>query len=474
MQQTNLLREANILSRFDRLSFSRAMLKIVAIIGAVSILEAYDLGLIGQAVLLLKQIWSLDPGQTGLLGSCSTVGVVIGAFCCGFLTDRYGRKRVLVWATFTFTLFTLVGPLFDNFYWFVFARFISGLGSGAVFPMPYLYISELVGSKQRGTVVCYCNSILLISYVLPAIVGAWSVSSFALETAWKIPFIVGGVPVFLTFIIWKYMPESPRWLMKRGRFDEATALLEKMEKSAGVAPDSTYADARIVAALEASSRPGAAKASWKLLFKPPYLKRTIVAWGMFTAAFNCWYVVQVYAPSIIRAQGFAMSSSVVMGGALTSIAAVAGLICGPLIDKYGRKPVYVISTLTAATCAAVLAFEPSLTIWLVMGLALGFFGNGAFPIIKLYLAEQYPTELRGTGVGLGEAFSRFVGGVLATYLIAFILALGGQAFVFWFLTASYCIGVLLLAVWGEETVGKSMDMTGSACDISADLSKEAA
>ena len=181
--------EANCLSRFDRLPVKNEMLKIIAVLAAVSVVEAFDLGLIGQTVLILKQIWNLGPAETGLLATCSTIGVVIGTFACGFLSDRFGRKRVLFWAVFIFTIFTFAGPLFDNLYWVVALRFLSGLGSGAVFPIPYLYISELVGAKHRGVTFAYCNSILVLSYVLPSSFGAWAMANFPLEIAWKLPFL---------------------------------------------------------------------------------------------------------------------------------------------------------------------------------------------------------------------------------------------------------------------------------------------
>ena len=182
--QSLIHREASCLSRFDRLPVKSEMLKIIAVLAAVSVVEAFDLGLIGQTVLVLKQIWNLGPAETGLLATCSTIGVVLGTFSCGFLSDRYGRKRVLFWAVFIFTVFTFMGPLMENFYWVVAMRFLSGLGSGAVFPIPYLYISELVGAKQRGVTFAYCNSILVLSYVLPSSFGAWAVATFPLEVAW--------------------------------------------------------------------------------------------------------------------------------------------------------------------------------------------------------------------------------------------------------------------------------------------------
>ena len=99
---------------------------------------SFDLGMIGQVVAVLKKIWDLDASTLGLLGSCSTAGVVIGTASAGFLTDRFGRKRILLWGVFIFTFFTLIGSLYENLAWIVTMRFIGGLGAGAVFPLPYL------------------------------------------------------------------------------------------------------------------------------------------------------------------------------------------------------------------------------------------------------------------------------------------------------------------------------------------------
>lgn len=199
-----------------------------------------------------------------------------------------------------------------------------------------------------------------------------------------------------------------------------------------------------------------------MLFKPPYLSRTIVSYSMFSAALVFWYVVMVYAPTILTGKGFQMSSSVLMGGLMMAIGAVPGMVCGHMIEKYGRKPMYIILALLTAGCSILLTMVESLNAWLIVGTALAFFGNAIFSICKLYIAEQYPTELRGTGAGLGEAVSRICGGVLAAYFIAFLIASGNQHAVFWFLAICYLVSTALLAIWGQETMGKSVDATGSS------------
>ena len=122
-----LMLEANLISRLDRVPMNKSILSIVILLAWCWVMEAFDIGMISQVVLVLRQIWDLDANTLGLLGSCSTAGVVIGTAFAGFLTDKYGRKRVLLWGVFIFTLFTLIGSLFENLTWIITMRFISGL-----------------------------------------------------------------------------------------------------------------------------------------------------------------------------------------------------------------------------------------------------------------------------------------------------------------------------------------------------------
>ncbi|MQL53144.1 MFS transporter [Desulfofundulus thermobenzoicus] len=217
--------EVNLLSRLDRIPITRSIIGIMLLLAFVWIIEAFDIGVVGQVVLVLKKIWNLSPGDVGLLGTSSTIGVVIGVYFAGRLIDKFGRKKVLMWGVAWFTFFTLIGALFPNLYWVVATRFIAGLGEGAVFPLPYLMISEFVGAKRRGALASSANAILCAAYVLPSLVGAWALAAFPLEIAWRVPFIAGGIPIFVVFAIAKWLPESPRWLLEQGRAQEVHELV---------------------------------------------------------------------------------------------------------------------------------------------------------------------------------------------------------------------------------------------------------
>lgn len=456
--------EANLLSRMERMPLNKAVLGLVGLLSWCWVMEAFDLGMIGQVVAVLKHIWDLDAGTLGLLGSCSTAGVVIGTACAGFLTDRFGRKRILLWGVFIFTFFTLVGSLYTNLAWIVTMRFIGGLGAGAVFPLPYLMLSEIAPAKHRGVLVCICNAILTASYLLPTLCGSWAINRFSLETAWRVPFIVGGLPIVTIYFLHRWLPESPRWLMRHGRHEEVRRLVERLEKSAGIAHDDEYVDPDVLRSMEqaAETERSRGRASWKQLFRPPYLSRSLVSWSMYSAGLITWYVVMVYVPTILTTYGFDLSNSVVMTGGMMVLGGAGSVVIGPLADTYGRKPIWSLYVVVTIISLFLLTATESTAALLFVGSLVAFFGTGIMPVCKVYIAEQYPTELRGVGTGFGEAVSRVVGGVLATYYLAFFLSVGGVKGVFTFMAVAFSIAIVALWIWGQETARRSVEDTSAS------------
>lgn len=452
--------EINLLTRLDRIPVTRSTILIMALLALTWVIEAFDIGIVGQTVLVLKKLWNLTPGDVGLLGTSSTLGIVIGVYFAGRLIDKFGRKKVLVYGVAWFAFFTGIGALIPNLYWVVIMRFIAGLGEGAVFPIPYLLISEFVGAKWRGTVVSWQNAILCAAYVLPSIVGAWALSQFPLDVAWRIPFIAGGLPILYVIVLALCLPESPRWLLQQGRIDEVRKLVNRLEDEAGLEHDENLINPGILRSLQ-NQQTEKKQVGVASISKQPYLSRSLVSWGLYTGSMICWYAMLVYAPTIFATRGFAMENAILFTGAMMVIGGIGEVAIGYLSDVYGRKPVYFIYSILAAVGMVMLAQFSSLAGLIIGGFIAAFFGFGTLPSAKIYIAEQYPTHLRGVGTGVGEAVARLLGGVLAAYYIPFILNAGGVKAVFWFVGAAFIVFVIPLMIWGQETARRSVEETGS-------------
>lgn len=454
----NLTKEANLLARLDRMPLTKTTVVIVGLIILAWLVESFDIGIVGTIVLTLKGLWHLTPAQVGLLGSSSTIGIVIGLLPAGRLADRFGRKTVLLWGMAIFAVFTVASVLATGFGMLLVFRFIAGLGEGAVFPLPYLMFSEFVNSHRRGQANGWAELILTGGYTLPSLAGLWATTTFPAVFAWKVPLIIGAVPLLLIPPIARWVPESPRYLLKQGKADEVERLVLRLEEEARIAHDETLVNPQSLKALEAmEGKPISAR--W--LFRPPYLRRSVVSYAALTSTFILWYAMLTYAPTIFTLMGAKANNALLFTASMMFIAGFGALLQGFLGDRYGRRWVHTLYMVIAAV--GLLIMGGKLPVGLV-AFATGvtaFFGLGGFSIPKIYVSEQYPTRLRGTGVATGELVSRFLTGVVLVYFIPTMLATLHVETTFIILAVAMLILVAPLLFFGEETANISVEEAGT-------------
>lgn len=152
--------DANLLSRLDRAPVTMTLKVGLGVLILVWLIESFDIGVVSTLLLVLKPAWHLDATQVGLLGASGTIGLVVGIVPAGRLADTLGRKTVMLFGTTVFAVFTALGAVAPNFWILFVLRLLAGLGEGAIFPVPYMMISELVGKKLRGRVMGYAQWVL--------------------------------------------------------------------------------------------------------------------------------------------------------------------------------------------------------------------------------------------------------------------------------------------------------------------------
>jgi putative MFS transporter len=454
--------QENLLARLDRLPVNRHILFLVFLLGVVWILEAFDIGIIAPVLFIIRNLWHLEPQTVGLIGSAGTLGIVLGLLPAGRIADRYGRKTTLLAGIVIFSVFTFVASFAQSVSVIVVCRFIAGLGQGAVFPVPYLLLSEFVNKRWRGTAVGISNSLLGFSYGLNTLAGAIIVGQLAPESAWRTLLMIGGVPIVLVPLIIKFLPESPRFLLKAGKVDAVRAFVEKLEDASGVPHDEQLIDREALKVLEyAATR----KASIFDLFRPPYLKRCVIAYSALMSPFVVFYVITIYGPGILHRMGASPQNALYYTSGLLFFTVISTVIAGSIGDKISRRW-GLAAIMTVTTLGTIALGMPLPTVGVVIA-AIVVWGcdYAGFPLAKLYMAEQFPTRLRGSGSMLGESVTRFLGGVVLVYLFPILNAQLGQSRMFLILAILTEICILPIWLFGFQTSGISVEQTGT--DLSA-------
>ncbi len=454
----DLAAQENLLARLDRMPVNGKILFLVGLLGVVWILEAFDIGIIAPVLFILKGEWHLSPSDTGLIGSAGTLGIVIGLLPAGRLADRFGRKSTLVAGIVIFSIVTFSAAFAQNVTELALCRFIAGLGQGAVFPVPYLLLSEFVNKQWRGTAVGLANSLLGFSYGLNTLAGALVVSRMPGSEAWWVLLMLGGLPIVIVPIIMAFLPESPRFLLKAGKADTVRHFVENLENISGVPHDEKLIDEGSLKVLEATAQ---RRVSIVDLFRYPYLQRCFVAYLALMSPFVVFYVITIYGPSILQRMGAGKENALYYTSGLLFLTVISTAIAGSIGDKISRRWGLVI--IMVITAIGTVALGAPLSRWaiIVAAIVVWSFDYAGFPLAKLYMAEQFPTRLRATGAMLGESITRFLGGVVLVYLFPIMSAVMDFSTLCLILAVLTVLCILPIWIVGFRTSGVSIEQTGT-------------
>ncbi len=400
------------------------------------LIEAYDIGIMGAALVPLHHVWQLTAQETGLLAISSTIGIVIGVIPAGFLIDRYGRKRVMIVSLIFYSIVTVVTGLAGSWQILALLRGIAGIGLGAMFPIPYTLLSELSPKRRRGMVAGILDAFLSVGYFVPPLVASWALPALGYSVGWRILFFGAGLGLIFAWALAKWLPESPRWLMTKGRVAEAE---------------------KIMGGLHVSKAMPGHQEPFQQIFTTPYLKRTVMLWISFPSILFMFYAIMSYMPSILVREGFSSHNAELFASVIMAASIPGKFLEAYLVERWGRKIVIVAFSVLGGLSALAFPFVQGFSVIVLLGVSLAFFGISVDPAIKVFTAEQYPTTLRGKGVAFTEGVGRLIGGALAPYLMALILADAGASRSFELIAAIAGLGALAVGLMGQETQGLPLE-----------------
>lgn len=456
-REQNLAQAAPLLFRLENVRMCRWHTKARVIMGSATFFDAFDALSLAFVMPVLIGLWKISPGQVGLLIAAGYLGQVVGALFFGWLAERIGRVRS---ASITIGLMSLMSvgcALAGNINMLFLARFIQGIGVGGEVPVAATYINELSQAKGRGRFFLLYELIFPIGLMGAAQVGAYVVPRFG----WEYMFLVGGIPgMLISFMVFR-LPESPRWLIGRGRFAEAERIIASVEaispgRHLDPVTESSACEARVkeLARTVQSKQRG----SWKELFSPVYRTRTFIVWALWASAYFVANGINNWLPSLYKTvYHLPLQEALHMASLSNVLSTCAVVCCALLVDRTGRRRWAIGSFIAAGLLLLGLVLVGTHSATNVMILASSAYAVMGTTTVMLYLytPEIYPTRIRAIGTGLATSWLR-AASAAAPALVGVVLANDGIATVFLMFAGMTVVG--LIAAWGMiETTNRSLE-----------------
>jgi MFS family permease len=453
--------ETNVPGRIDRLPWSRWHWLVVLSLGAVWVLDGLEVTIVGaiSSQLENKQTLALSPSQIGLAGSIYVLGAVFGALVFGYLTDRFGRKKLFM-ITLGLYLIATTGTAFTtSFLTFGIARFFTGAGIGGEYSAINSAIDELIPARVRGTIDLAING----SYWLGTAIGAAASlvlldpAHFGVDVGWRIGFGIGATLALGVLLVRRYLPESPRWLMTHGRIDEAESIVADIERS--VAESTGKELEKVDETIEIRERKSVGFGDVVHAVFGEYRRRSVLGFTlMMSQAFFYNAIFFTYALVLSNFYGVAASS---IGYYLLPFAAgnfLGPLLLGRFFDTVGRRVMISSTYILAGVGLAVvgLLFQRNavsateLTIgWSVIF----FFASAGASAAYLTVSEVFPMETRAMAIAFFYACATGAGGIIGPALYGHNIATGNRTTVY----LGYLLGAALMVVAGIVEIFLGVD-----------------
>ena len=440
-----------ILERLEKLPVGSFHYKLLVVTGLGWLFDSMDTGLISFVLPLLAKEWNLTPEQVGWIGSVGLIGMALGAVRAGTIADKFGRKNVFAATVILYSVSTGLCAISWSYESLLFFRFLVGFGLGGELPVAATLMSEYAPTALRGRFIVLLESFWGVGWLVAALISYLLIPKFG----WEVAFIIGALPALYVFLIRLHMPESIRYLISKGRVDEARKIIFTLEKQLGV--QSKPFDNEI----EEESTP-IFKLNVLTLWKPSFRVRTLMLWLAWFGIVFSYYGIFMWLPSIVFTQGFEVVKTFEYVLIMT-LAQLPGYFAAAwLVDIIGRR--YTLSSflLMSGICAYFFGNAETATNLLMWGAAMSFFNLGAWGVIYTYTPELYPTAIRALGSGWAAGFGR-IGGMLAPMLVGVLLAHGAPINLIFLMFASVfvIISVIVLSL-GIESKKKSLEEIDAA------------
>jgi putative MFS transporter len=445
--------------RLESLPASSYLWRLVILLSLGGCFEIYDLfftayiapGLNRSGLLTTTTQAFFGFSGIGAFVAATFAGLFVGTFFLGFLADRFGRRAIFTYALLGYTAATVAMACQTTSGGLLLWRFIAGIGIGVEIITIDAYITELVPSWMRGRAFAVNQAVMFIAVPIVAFLSWWLVplSPYGVD-GWRWVVLIGAAASMVIWILRLYLPESPLWLARHGRTEEAVKILNVFEAKAGAAK------ARPQRMPEPLPARAAAQVGFADLFRPPYLSLVVLFMVFnFCQAFG-FYGFANWVPTLLIEKGITVTKSLQYSFIVAFAYPIAPLLAASFADRLERK------WIICGACAAIIAFgiafsqftEPALLI--LSGVLLTAANMTMSYAYHAYQTEVFPTSIRARASGLVYSMSR-VSATFSGFIVAYVLREAGVTGVFGLITTAMIIVIVAMAAFGPNVRGKPLD-----------------
>ncbi len=441
------------------------LLASVAALGGL--LFGYDTGVISSALLFIRQDLALSPTVQGIVVGIVLAGAMIGAAGAGYLSDRFGRRRVILVAALLFVAGALLSASATGLFLLLAGRFFVGLAIGVASMLTPLYLAEIAPASQRGAIVSLNQLCITIGILASYLVGAALART---DDGWRWMLGIGALPGLILLGGMLVLPESPRWLAGHGRPADAGAALKRLRAGADVSAELDDLRSDI-------AREGRLHARWNDLLSPRLRIPLVIGIGlaMFQQITGINTVIY-FAPEIFQSAGLSSAATSILATAgVGAVNVIMTIVSIRLIDRLGRRQLLIWSLGGMIATLLVLAGAfyggaPGQLAWISVAsvaIYVGFFAVGLGPVFWLLISEIFPLALRGRAMSLATVANWGFNFVVSATFLDLVGAVGtaGTFFIYAILSIA---ALIFIAALVPETRGVSLEQ------IEADLDRQAA
>ena len=440
-----------IVARLERLPVSAWHIRARFIIGVATFFDGFDVLAITFVLPVLAVLWKLGPREIGLVLSSGFAGQFVGTSVAGWLAERFGRLRT---TTATIAIFGVMS-LCCAFAWslesMLVFRFLQGIGLGGEVPVAAAYISEIAHAKNRGRFFTLYELMFPLGLLCTAVLAFWIVPWLG----WRAMFYIGAAPAILVLFLRRLLPESPRWLLSKGRLEDAAAVVTGIERTITASGRSLPAPIRTGSVVP----PRSEEFRSTEIFEGIYLRRTLVVWVLWFSCYTVTYGLITWLPTLYHTV-FRLPLDRALGyGLITQSSGFLGsTVCAFLIDRVGRRRWFTIAFFGGGLSLValwLLGASRANTV-LVCSSASFFFISTISLTLYLYTSELYPTRIRAFGCSIASAWLRLASAI-GPSIVGFLLATQGLPSVFVLFGSVAILGGIVTAIGATETKGRLLE-----------------